>query len=590
MMPPDCFGAAGSPPGESTAASLPFMTQGEVSPQDGPTQNRAVWRGLSPTGLVVASVGFAAALTPSMLPRPLIFLILLAVLGTVVGYGIGASAGWLGRKTRWQPGVPRWVPIILPVAAWLPSLAFAPIAIGWQAEQQSALAMPAALPSTLLLLVLTAILATLFLLLGRCLRLATNAMADAILRTRPLARRLKGKDEQHQRTAVRFARLGTAVVAILLAFGLLQGGFALLVQSYDQVNADTSGQSEANLGLNSGSSQSRVPWSTLGREGRYFVGNTLPAAEISEITERPAAIPLRLYVGMQQADTPQARTDLALAELDRSGAWDRDYLAIIAVTGTGWVDPDAINSLEIVTNGEIASIAVQYTAVPSWIGFVIDPDSTQAQNANTIQAVLSAWRARPADRRPTLILFGESLGAFGSQAAWPVGSTPEEVTREIRHIVWIGPPSGSRLWKQWQADRTAGPAWQPIIGDGKTARVFINDVELTLARPLTGPAITFSAHPNDPVVYWSPDLLFSKPEWMNPLGPGVDPHLRYFPIITFLALGLDLISGGGPPEVGHNYSGDIGPAVALTVAPSWWTPAMTQELQQALPGLHYQTG
>ncbi len=264
---------------------------------------------------------------------------------------------------------------------------------------------------------------------------------------------------------------------------------------------------------------------------------------------------------------------------------------IMAATGTGWIDPDAINSMEIVTGGDVTSVAVQYSAVPSWIGFVVDPVTTQAQNDSTVNAILAAWRAKPAGDRPELILFGESLGAFGSQAAWPEGSSPAEVTSEIGRIIWIGPPSQSRLWKQWQADRSAGPMWQPVIGDGSIARVFISDVELEAATPPTGPAITFSAHPNDPVVYWSPDLLLEKLDWLDaPLGPGVDPHMLWYPVITYLQVGMDLISGGAPPEVGHNYAADAGPAIALTVNPPGWTLAKTKALVAALPELSYVTG
>ena len=561
-----------------------------VDPQT--QEGRIVFRAVSTTGLIVSSLAYAAALTPSMLPRPLTFLLLLATLGTTIGYAIGTTIGWLLRKIPWvrRHRLPRWATIVVPLVAWLPSLAFTPIAIDWQAQQQSALDMPSTLPSTLVLVALTAILSGLLLLLGRSLRLVTHAIAAAILRIPLLARRLRDASLRRRNRARLLARLGCAAALILTAALVVQGGFALLVQSYDQVNADTSGQSAEDLGSNSGSEGSLAPWQTLGREGRYFVGNTMQPDEISTITGRPAGRPTRLYVGMQQGATPQERTDLALGELERSGAWDREYLAIIAVTGTGWVDPDAINSLEIVANGEIASVAVQYSAVPSWIGFVIDPQTTQEQNASTIQAILQAWRARPEGQRPELILFGESLGAFGSQAAWPANSTPAEVTAEIQHVIWIGPPAESRLWKQWQAGRSSGPAWQPVIGDGSIARVFIDNLELEQAAPIPGPSINFSAHPNDPVVYWSPDLLLRRPDWIDPLGPGVDPHLRYFPLITYLSLGMDLISGGGPPEVGHNYSGDIGPAVALTVHPDWWTVQMTQSLQRALPGLHYETG
>ena len=184
---------------------------------------------------------------------------------------------------------------------------------------------------------------------------------------------------------------------------------------------------------------------------------------------------------MQQGDTPEARTQLALEELDRVGAWDRRYLVIYAVTGTGWVNPDGINSLEAVTDGDTTTVAVQYSAVPSWIGFVLDPETTQVQNRITVNAIVDDWRTRPADQRPELVLFGESLGSFGSQAAWAASDTPEQVTADVTKIIWIGPPAESTLWKQWQADRSSGPAWQPVIGDGTVATVYISPAELEAA-------------------------------------------------------------------------------------------------------------
>jgi uncharacterized membrane protein len=66
--------------------------------------------------------------------------------------------------------------------------------------------------------------------------------------------------------------------------------------------------------------------------------------------------------------------------------------------------------------------------------------------------------------------------------------------------------------------------------------------------------------------------------------------MRWFPIITFLQVGMDLISGGEPPEVGHNYASGIGPAVALTVNTPGWTADATDRLQAALPTLRYVTG
>jgi uncharacterized membrane protein len=541
-------------------------------------------------GLIVAAVGYAGALTPSLLPHTLMFLIVLTTLGSLSGYAIGATVGWALRQLPSVRGLrwPTWLIATVLAVVWVPAIAFTGLAVQWQGEQQSALDMPAPLPSAVTVVVLTAIAFTVLLLIGRSLRLATNALAGLVGTIPPIARWLAG--EKKQRGPVAVLRFGVAAVLVLLAFGLAQLGLARLVASYDTINADTSGQSPTNLGVNSGSPDSFAPWDTLGRQGRSYVSSTMTPAAITAITDRPAQTPVRVYAGMQQGDTPQARTDLAIKELDRVDAWDRKYLVVFGVTGTGWVDPNAINALETVTDGDVTTVAVQYSAVPSWIGFVIDPQTTMEQNDNTIDGVLAAWRAKPADKRPELILFGQSLGAMGTQSAWGPDATPEQVTEDFPHVVWVGPPAASTLWSSWQASRTGGPAWQPIIGDGKITRVLVSATDPGNLGKKSPPTIVFVAHANDPVVYWSPDLLLNKPDWLEPpLGPGVMPQMRWIPVITFLQVGMDLISGGEPPEVGHNYSANMAGAVALAVDPPGWTAAKTRALEKALPTLLYAT-
>ncbi len=561
-------------------------------------------RGLSPrrrilfavpsmAGLTVGALAYSAALTPSLLPRPLTFLLLLTAISAMVGYAIGTTVSWAVRKIpavgRWHPA--RVIRFGIPALAWLVAFGFTPVAVAWQGDQQTALDMPATLPGTVTLIVMTVLISGALLLIARLVRIGTNKVASLIVRVPPIRRWVSGHQASRVHRSIAVVRTVVAICVIGLAFVGLRVGMAALVASYDTVNADTSGQEATNLGLNSGSADSLAPWDTLGREGRFYVSNTMTPATIGEITGKPAQTPTRVYVGMQQGDSPQARTDLALKELDRVGAWDRPYLAIYAVTGTGWVNPVGINSIEAVTGGAVTTVAVQYSAVPSWIGFVLDPQTSQDQNRNTVNAIVDAWKTKPADKRPELLLFGESLGSFGSQSAWDASDTASEVAADVSKIMWIGPPAESVLWSTWQADRTSGPAWQPVIEDGDIAKVFINPSELNTATPADGPAITFVAHPNDPVVYWSPDLLLSKPDWLvPPLGPGVAPEMQWYPVITYLQVGMDLISGGEPPEVGHNYTANIGPAVALTINPEGWTAENTARLQQALPSLTYVTG
>lgn len=544
-----------------------------------PKKTRTVWRRPCLGGLIGGAIGYANALTPSLLPVGLVFLLLLTALGTIVGYAIGSTIEWAVRKIpairRWRR--PRWLTVVLIALFWIPALAFTPVAIGWQLEQQAALDMPEPLPGSLILTLATLVIAALMLLLGRTIRAGSNALA-----------RLLGR---WVRIGQRWVRLATAAALVVVAGLALSGGMSWLVSTYDVTNADTTGQSPTDLGINSGSADSLTPWDTLGREGRFYVSNTMTPADITGITARPAQTPVRVYVGMEQGDTPQARTALALEELDRVDAWSREYLVIFGVTGTGWVDPNAINALEAVTDGDVTTVAVQYSAVPSWIGFVIDPQTTVDQNADTIDAVVAAWREKPVDQRPELILFGQSLGSLGTQGAWTADATPEDVVREIPHVIWMGPPAESVLWKSWQAGRTGGPAWEPIVGDGTITRVIVSQDDPDALEQKPAPTIVFAAHANDPVVYWSPDLLLNKPDWLDPpLGPGVMPQMRWIPFITFLQVGMGLISGGEPPEVGHNYSANMALAIALGVQPDGWTVEQSLDLQAALPEFRYQTG
>jgi len=547
-----------------------------------PTAKQVLLAKPSLVGLTAAAVGYAAALTPSLLPHKLMFLLLLTAVGTLTGYALGTTIAWLVGKMSWVRTVrfPWFVKYGIPGLVWLMALIVTPVAVSWQAEQQSALDMPATLPGTLIIIALTIVVIVVLLVLGRLIRVASNSLAGLVSRI--------GTPASWKAPVFRVV-VGVALI-VIAGIGV-RAGLTWLIGSYDSVNADMSDQSPTNLGINSGSAGSLTPWDTLGREGRFYVSNTMTPAKITAITGQPAQTPVRVYVGMQQGDTPQARTQLALKEMDRVKAWDRPYLVIYAVTGTGWVNPDGINSLEAVTGGDLTTVAVQYSAVPSWIGFVVDQNTTMVQNRDTVNAIVDAWKAKPADQRPQLILFGESLGSFGSQAAWDASSSPDQVASDIAKIVWVGPPAESTLWKQWQATRTSGPMWQPIIGDGTIAKVFISQTELEAAPGASGPLITFVAHPNDPVVYWSPDLLLREPDWLKaPLGPGVAPEMKWYPIITFLQVGMDLISGGEPPEVGHNYAAGIGPAVAMTISPAGWTPELTAKLQAALPQLMYVTG
>lgn len=515
-------------------------------------------------------------------------MIVVAAVGITAGYAAGSAIEWFARSVAridaWYPN--RRVTTVTLIFTWGPALGFTPLAVALQEIQQSELNMPQAVPGSLVLIVASVGLGALFIFIGRCIRKFVRLIASAVNRIPPIARWVMVSHERN-----RWTRVGAALGFTLIALAGVNAAFNWLTGVYDRTNSDATDQLAADLGVNSGSLASPLSWDTLGREGRYFVSNAMSPKTIAEITSRPAEQPIRLYVGMQQADTFEGRATLAVQELDRVDAWSREYLVIFGVTGTGWVDPDAINALEVVTGGNVTTVATQYSAVPSWIGFVIDSQTTINQNAATIDAVVRKWKQLPKDERPKLVLFGESLGSMGTQGAWDAKATPEEVTEDIQRIIWVGPPAESTLWKSWQAERAAGPAWDPVIGDGRITRVLVQTDDPDRYDEHSAPTIVFAAHANDPVVYWRPDLFYREADWtLPPHGPGVMPSLRWFPFITGFQVGMDLISGGAPPEVGHNYSADMAAAVALGVGNPQWNTRDTVTLQEVLPQFRYETG
>jgi uncharacterized membrane protein len=64
---------------------------------------------------------------------------------------------------------------------------------------------------------------------------------------------------------------------------------------------------------------------------------------------------------------------LALEELKRIGGFERPVLIVVTPTGTGWVDPAAMDSVEYLHDGAVASVALQYSYLASWLYLLVAP-------------------------------------------------------------------------------------------------------------------------------------------------------------------------------------------------------------------------
>ena len=281
---------------------------------------------------------------------------------------------------------------------------------------------------------------------------------------------------------------------------------------------------------------------------------------------------------------------LAVEELDRTGAFDRPVLIVATTTGTGWVDPDAAEAIEHLWSGNTALVAQQYSFLPSWISFLVDKDKAAEAGVALNNAVYERWSELPEDARPKLIVFGESLGSYGAEAAF-AGDTAEESIENLVErtdgALFTGPTEANAIYRQLLASRDAGsPVWRPVVDGGDGNVQFINryeDLDPPI-EPWPEPHVLYVHHPSDPVGTWSWQTIWSDPEWTErPRGYDVPSVGRWFPIITWVQEIADLSAGfSAPAGYGHDYSLDFAAGFVAVVPPDGWTDADTERLQQYL--------
>ena len=114
------------------------------------------------------------------------------------------------------------------------------------------------------------------------------------------------------------------------------------------------------------------------------------------------------------------------------------------------------------------------------------------------------------------------------------------------------------------------------------------EIATVAAPPWPDTRVLFLQHASDPVVWWSPDLLLQRPDWLTE-APGFDrtPSMRWYPIVTFLQVTADMAgnvtdSAGIPTGHGHNYGDRQLDGWVAVAAPAGWTPADTERVRGGL--------
>jgi uncharacterized membrane protein len=528
------------------------------------------------TGTTIGLIFIWFSMTPSLLPRGPLFQALVSGFSGAIGYGLGVFSVWLVRYMREKktsPPPPRWAwKVLIPVAV-LGQVLMAIWFHVWQDDVRNLMGVAHLKWFDYPLTVVLSVVALFTLVeIGQGIRVLFSFLVGQLDRIAPF----------------RVSATIVVILLVVLTITLLNGvvikyTMRTLNNTFASVNNEMSPDMAApKTPQRSGGPGSLVSWESLGHQGRIFVRGGPRLDELSSFNGAPAVEPIRAYAGAS-ADGITATAELAARELQRTGGLQRQIVAVGTTTGTGWINEAEASALEYMYNGNTAIVSMQYSYLPSWLSFLVDKENARHAGQALFEAVDRLIRQLPEGQRPKLVVFGESLGSFGGEAPF---MSLNNVLARTDGALFSGPTFNNTIWTDLTATRDAGsPEWLPIYHDGDNVRFVARAGDL--GRPNSTwehPRVVYLQHASDPIAWWTPDLLFSKPDWLRePRGYDVLHQTRWIPVVTFLQVSADMaVAVDVPDGHGHHYVADVADGWAAVLSPPGWTPEKTGRLRPLL--------
>ena len=375
------------------------------------------------------------------------------------------------------------------------------------------------------------------------------------------ARALGGDPEDHRT----LGRVGATTTSYGLAWLGLSAVVAKLTAAGSEV--ETANMVQPTLPEVTGSPASGIPWSVQSREGTRWLSAVLLEGHIADVMGEDAKQPIRVYASLDAADTPEARADLLLRELDRTNAWERDSIALFSPTGSGYVNYVACETYEYLSRGNCASMAIEYSVLPSALSLTRTGMGTR-QTALVVDQITERLLTIPADRRPKFYLFGESLGCKVSQEMFTGASDASLRGAGIEAAVFVGTPAFTRWRSEVWGGRPVDVA--PQVGPGAIylPRAIPDWTDLP-AEQKQHVKYLLLQNGDDPIPKFGPPLLWRQPEWLGPDDTrprGAPKGTNWQPVTTFVATFTDMLNALTPTpgvfaEGGHDYRVEIPEAI-----------------------------
>lgn len=309
----------------------------------------------------------------------------------------------------------------------------------------------------------------------------------------------------------------------------------------------------------SGGPNSISPFEELGLQGRRFVTEAVPPDAIDRtLGESGAKHPIRVYVGVESEPYyATGRSELALEEMERLGAFERKYLLLVSPTGTGWVDHTVVEAAEILARGDLATACIQYGRAPSFLE-IQGVSLGRAQFRQLLWGVRQRLIGVAEEQRPKVLVFGESLGAWSSSDVIMHQGIAGFDHYRIENALWFGLPGLAR-WSRTGMREGRNPL-TPKGTVGAFDR-FEQYEELSREERDALRAVIVD-HDNDPISQMSLRLAVKQPPWLDgEARRNVPADMRWQPLLTFIQVIADAMNAvvmvpGEYKSFGHDYRAD----------------------------------
>jgi uncharacterized membrane protein len=267
--------------------------------------------------------------------------------------------------------------------------------------------------------------------------------------------------------------------------------------------------------------------------------------------------PVRVYAGLGMGTTPEERVQYAIDQMHALGAFDKSRIVIAQPSGSGFVNQVPIQTAEILADGDIATVALQYGDSRSFsVDSILARNVAIEQHRMLIEAVHREIEKLPEGERPELYLYGESLGGWTAQDAVTKDGVQDMEDLGIRRALWVGTPGLSHWSERVPAENAVR-----VTGTDDLERLSSADVD-------DDDRILEFRNANDAVTKLDLREIWSRPDWMEG-DDRVTPDQAWIPGITFLQGALDTynaIAASKPGEfnaTAHDYRTAHAKAVQL---------------------------